>query len=30
MPASSEQTRKRLGWQPAGRGMIADLEELRI
>lgn len=30
MPASSEQTRKRLGWQPAGPGMIADLERLQV
>jgi nucleoside-diphosphate-sugar epimerase len=27
MPASSAQTRKQLGWQPKGRGLIADLEE---
>jgi len=25
---SSEQTRKKLGWQPTGRGLIADLEQL--
>jgi nucleoside-diphosphate-sugar epimerase len=30
MPASSEQTRKTLGWTPTGRGMIADLEELQL
>jgi nucleoside-diphosphate-sugar epimerase len=30
VPASSEQTRKKLGWQPTGPGLIADLEELRI
>jgi nucleoside-diphosphate-sugar epimerase len=30
MPASSEQTRKKLGWQPTGPGMIADLERLRL
>ena len=30
MPASSEQTRAKLGWLPSGRGMIADLEELQI
>jgi nucleoside-diphosphate-sugar epimerase len=30
MPASSQQTRKRLGWEPLERGLIADLDELRI
>jgi nucleoside-diphosphate-sugar epimerase len=30
LPASSEQTRKKLGWQPTQRGLIADLEELEI
>jgi nucleoside-diphosphate-sugar epimerase len=30
VPASSELTRKKLGWQPAGPGLIADLEELRV
>jgi nucleoside-diphosphate-sugar epimerase len=30
MPASSAQTRKKLGWQPKGRGLIADLEELQV
>jgi len=29
VPASSEQTRKRLGWQPTGPGLISDLERLR-
>ena len=28
-PASSEQTRKKLGWQPTGPRLIADLERLR-
>lgn len=30
LPASSAQTRKMLGWQPAGPGMIADLERLQL
>ena len=30
VPASSEQTRKKLGWQPTGPGLIADLEQLRL
>jgi nucleoside-diphosphate-sugar epimerase len=30
IPASSEQTRKRLGWQPTGPGLIASLEQLRL
>lgn len=29
-PASSEQTRKKLGWRPTGPGLIANLEQLRI
>jgi nucleoside-diphosphate-sugar epimerase len=29
MPASSEQTRKQLGWNPTGPGLIADLENMR-
>jgi nucleoside-diphosphate-sugar epimerase len=28
VPASSEQTRRKLGWQPTGPGLIADLENL--
>jgi nucleoside-diphosphate-sugar epimerase len=28
MPASSAQTRKKLGWQPTGPGLITDLEQL--
>jgi nucleoside-diphosphate-sugar epimerase len=28
-PASSDQTQKRLGWQPTGPGLIADLERMR-
>lgn len=28
MPASSAQTRKKLGWHPTGPGLIADLERL--
>ncbi|WP_213981312.1 SDR family oxidoreductase [Sphingomonas sp. dw_22] len=30
VPASSAQTRARLGWQPTGPGLIADLEQLRV
>jgi nucleoside-diphosphate-sugar epimerase len=30
LPASGEQTRRRLGWTPKERGMLADLAELRI
>jgi nucleoside-diphosphate-sugar epimerase len=30
MRASSVQTRKQLGWQPTGPGLIADLEQLRV
>jgi nucleoside-diphosphate-sugar epimerase len=29
MPASSVQTRERLGWHPTGPGLIADLEAMR-
>jgi nucleoside-diphosphate-sugar epimerase len=29
MPASSALTRQRLGWQPTGPGLIADLEQMR-
>jgi nucleoside-diphosphate-sugar epimerase len=29
-PASSQQSRKKLGWQPTGPGLIADLERLHI
>ncbi|HTV36024.1 MAG TPA: NAD-dependent dehydratase, partial [Xanthobacteraceae bacterium] len=29
-PASSEQTRKKLGWRPTGPGLIADLDKLRV
>jgi nucleoside-diphosphate-sugar epimerase len=30
MSASSEKTRKKLGWGPSGPGLIADLEQLRV
>jgi len=30
MPASSAQTRKVLGWEPTGPGMISDLEKLQV
>jgi nucleoside-diphosphate-sugar epimerase len=30
MPASSEQTRKKLGWRPTGPTLIADLERLPL
>ncbi|GLQ97257.1 SDR family oxidoreductase [Dyella mobilis] len=30
MTASSEQTRKKLGWQPTGPSLIADLEQLSL
>ena len=30
VPASSAQTRKKLGWQPTGPGLIADLENLQV
>jgi nucleoside-diphosphate-sugar epimerase len=29
VPASSAQTRERLGWHPTGPGLIADLEQMR-
>jgi nucleoside-diphosphate-sugar epimerase len=29
MPASSAQTQERVGWHPAGPGLIADLEQMR-
>jgi nucleoside-diphosphate-sugar epimerase len=30
VPASSAQTRRRLGWEPTGPGLIADLENLHL
>ncbi len=30
MPASSAQTRRKLGWQPTGPSLIADLEQLPV
>ena len=30
MPASSAQTRKKLGWKPTGPGLIADLDRLVV
>jgi hypothetical protein len=29
MPASSAQTQQRLGWQPTGPGLIADLRQMQ-
>ncbi len=30
MPASSAQTRQRLGWNPTGPGLIADLTNMKF
>ena len=30
LPASSEQTRRRLGWRPTGPTMLADLAQLQL
>lgn len=30
LPASSAQTRKKLGWEPTGPGLLADLENLQV
>ncbi len=30
LPASSAQTRRKLGWEPTGPGLIADLEQLQV
>jgi hypothetical protein len=30
MPASSAQTRERLGWTPTGPSLLEDLEQLRL
>jgi nucleoside-diphosphate-sugar epimerase len=30
LPASSAQTRQKLGWEPTGPGLIADLERLQV